>query len=81
MVEIYGNAQFLFDGFLQQKSHLGELGEDECLFALLLDGGEQVQEHLELAGGENLAWILRTGVLRMTIFSIISLVSRLSSLV
>ena len=33
-------------------AHFGKLREDERLFALLLDGGEKVQEHLHLAGFE-----------------------------
>ena len=32
--------------------HFGKLREDERLFALLLDGCEEVQEHLHLAGFE-----------------------------
>ena len=33
-------------------AHFGKLREDERLFALLLDGCEEIQEHLHLAGFE-----------------------------
>ena len=52
VVEVRAEPEFLRDGLFEQESHLGELREDERLFALFLDGGEQVEEHLHFAGGK-----------------------------
>ena len=60
---------------------IGELREDERLFALFLDGGEQVEEHLQLAGthwrGSCVPRSFLPLVVRMTIFGIVPFVSRL----
>lgn len=52
VVEVRAEPEFLRDGLFEQESHLGELREDERLFALFLNGGEQVEEHLHFAGGK-----------------------------
>ncbi len=60
VVEMRAEAEFLFDGGFQQVAHFGELREDERFFALLLNGCEEVQEHLHLAGFE-FAGLLKGG--------------------
>ena len=61
VVEMRAEAEFAFDGGFEQVAHFGKLCEDERLFALFLDGCEEVQEHLHLAGFE-FAGILGCGV-------------------
>ena len=49
VVKMRAESEFRFDGRFEEVAHFGELREDERLFALVLDGREQVQEHLHLA--------------------------------
>ena len=50
MVKIRLDFEFTFQGFLQQFTHFAELRKDNRLFALLLNGLEQVQQHAEFPG-------------------------------
>ena len=50
VVKMRAEGELLFDGRFQEFAHFGKLREDERLFALFLNGGEQVQQHLEFAG-------------------------------
>ena len=49
VIEVRAESEFGFDGGFEQVAHFGKLRKDERLFALILDGREQVEEHLHLA--------------------------------